>query len=754
MFLAHIAEDGREEAVEEHLRAVADRAADFAACFDSEGWAYNMGALHDIGKYTDAFQRRIKENGPRVDHSTAGASVLAASGDLGTLLAYAIAGHHAGLPDGCPTGENTRRGTEESTLEKRLMRFNDASSSDVTWLSRIPVERLELRGPRNMPRPLVGIRERSGYRAGFWVRMMFSCLVDADFLATEEFMQGDTRKSLSCASTGELRDALEGKLSVFYPPRTSLNELRCRILDDCRAAATGRPGFYALTVPTGGGKTLGSLRFALSQAAQSDYPGARVIYAVPYTSIIEQNADVIRGMIGQGQVLEHHSGFDFDSVDEGADGQKPTAAEDGGRSADLGETLRLAAENWDAPVVVTTNVQLFESIYSNRASKCRKLHNLANSVIVLDEAQMLPVEYLKPCLAALEELVKHYGCTVVFCTATQPALSGITESLSKPIEISRAGLESFETLRRVTYRLEGALDDAQLVERLRDEKQALCILDNRKQTRAVFELLDDGDAYHLSTLMYPEHRRAVISGIRQRLKDGLPCRVISTSLVEAGVDLDFPVVYRAMSGLDSIVQAAGRCNRNDTRSCAESLVHIFEPDGSYRRPREVSQRAAIGQSVLRDLGLPEEGDGLLDVDLGSPEIMEEYFKRLYDIRRDGMDKVGAYKRMANERGGWGSYPFRSVAEDFKLIESADCSVIVPNEAIEEEIERLREGIASRGAMRRLRQYSVNVYRTSLQSLDGSIEQIAEDTFLLINPERYSSTCGLDLSDRHGEGLMW
>lgn len=754
MHLAHIAEDGREEAVEEHLRAVAVRAADFAACFGSEEWAYNMGALHDIGKYTDAFQRRIRENGPRVDHSTAGASVINDSGALGILLAYAIAGHHAGLPDGCPTGENIRRGTEESTLEKRLMRFNDACSSDAAWFGRIPVERLALRGSQNMPRPLVGIRERGGYRAGFWVRMMFSCLVDADFLATEEFMQGDTRKSLSRMSAGELRDALEDKLSVFYPPRTSLNELRCRILDDCRVAATGRPGFYALTVPTGGGKTLGSLRFALSQAVQSGYPDPKVIYAVPYTSIIEQNADAIREILGQEQVLEHHSGFDFDSVDERVDGQKPAAAEDGGRSAGLGETLRLAAENWDAPVVVTTNVQLFESIYSNRASKCRKLHNLANGIIVLDEAQMLPVEYLKPCLAALEELVEHYGCTVVFCTATQPALSGIIESLSKPIEISRAGLESFETLRRVTYRLEGALDDVQLVERLRDEKQALCILDNRKQTRAVFELLDDGDAYHLSTLMYPEHRRAVISDIRQRLKDGLPCRVISTSLVEAGVDLDFPAVYRAMSGLDSIVQAAGRCNRNDTRSCAESLVHIFEPDGSYRRPREVSQRAAIGQSVLRDLGLPEGGDGLLDADLGSPEIMEEYFKRLYDIRRDGMDKVGAYKRMANERGGWGSYPFRSVAEDFKLIESADCSVIVPNEAIEEEIERLREGIATRGTMRRLRQYSVNVYRTSLQSLEGSIEQIAEDAFLLINPERYSSTCGLDLSDRHGEGLMW
>ena len=717
MFLAHIAEDGREEAVEDHLGAVAKLAADFAASFGSEGWAYNMGALHDVGKYTDAFQR-------------------------------------AGLPDGCPTGENIQRGTQGSTLKERLERFKAKSSSRLPWFDRVPFGRFGLRSSPGMPAPLVGAQKSGGYGVSFWVRMMFSCLVDADFLATEEFMRGDARESLSQTSVVELCDILERRLSAFYPPCTPLNELRCRILNDCRAAATGQPGFYALTVPTGGGKTLGSLRFALNQAALSGHLGAKVIYAVPYTSIIEQNADVIRGMIGREQVLEHHSGFDFDSVDEKPEGQEHVVAHNRERPTGLGDALRLAAENWDAPVVVATNVQLFESLHSNRTSKCRKLHNLAKSVIVLDEAQMLPVEYLKPCLAALEELVAHYGCTVVFCTATQPALDGIIEDLPRPVEISQAGLDSFEKLRRVTYCLEGELDDARLAERLRNEKQVLCILDNRKQTRVVFESLDDDGTYHLSTLMHPEHRRTVISEIRQRLKEGLPCRVISTSLVEAGVDLDFPVVYRAMSGLDSIVQAAGRCNRNDGRSSSESLVHIFEPDDSYRRPREVSQRAAVGRSVLRSVGYADGGGGLIEIDLGSPEIMREYFARLYDIRRDGMDKGGAYKKLANDRGGWGSYPFKSVAEEFKLIESADCSVIVPSEAIEEEIELLREGVAGRNAMRRLRQYSVNVYRANLPSLAGSVEQVAEDTFLLVNTDRYSSACGLDLTDRHGEGLMW
>lgn len=754
MFLAHKSEDGREEAVEEHLRAVAECAADFAASFDSEDWAYNMGALHDIGKYADSFQRRIKENGPRVDHSTAGASVVAGSGEIGVLLAYAIAGHHAGLPDGQPTGENTRRGAENSTLRKRLDRFNEIDPRDLAWRSRIPLDRLGLRMSPRLPMALAELREENGYAAGFWARMMFSCLVDADFLATEEFMLGSRREGLSKASPGELRDALESRLSEFYPPRTSLNELRCHILDECRASANGKPGFYALTVPTGGGKTLGSLRFALNQLAESGPSASGVIYAIPYTSIIEQNADVFREMLGWENVLEHHSGFDFDSLEDKIAGQGNGAGDGDVRVADAGDALRLAAENWDAPVVVTTNVQFFESLYSNRASRCRKLHNLANSVIVLDEAQMLPVEYLKPCLAALEELVEHYGCTVVFCTATQPALDGIIGDLPKPIEISKTGVEAFKDLQRVTYCLEGQLSDEELADRLRAEDQALCILDNRRQARAVFELLSGDGVYHLSTLMHPEHRRSVIAEIKQRLERGLTCRVVATSLVEAGVDLDFPAVYRAVNGLDSIVQAAGRCNRNDRRPCAESSVHIFESDESYRRPREVCQRAAIGQSVLRGVASAQEEGEPLEVDLGSPEIMQEYFTRLYHLRRDGMDKGGAYEKMKGRGRDWYSYPFRSVAEGFRLIESADCSVIVPHESIEKEIERLCEGIANRDDMRKLRQYSVNVYRASLQSLVGCVKQAAEDVYVLVDPKRYSPECGLDLTDRHGEGLIW
>lgn len=754
MFVAHISDDGREEAVEDHLRAVAERAASFAASFDSGDWAYNMGALHDIGKYTDSFQRRIKDNGPRVDHSTAGASVMAGSGEIGMLLAYAIAGHHAGLPDGQPAGKNIRRGAEGSTLKKRLDHFHEIDTRDLTWYSRIPLDRLGLRMSPRLPEVLAKLREGNGYAASFWARMMFSCLVDADFLATEEFMQGSARQNLSKMSPAELRDVLESRLSEFYPPQTSLNELRCHILDECRASATGRPGFYSLTVPTGGGKTLGSLRFALNQLVESGPSASRVIYAIPYTSIIEQNADVFREMLGWENVLEHHSGFEFDSLEDKILWQENGA--DGGdtRMADTRDALRLATENWDAPVVVTTNVQFFESLYSNRTSRCRKLHSVANSVIVLDEAQMLPVEYLKPCLAALEELVEHYGCTVVFCTATQPALDGIIENLPKPVEISKTGVKAFEELRRVNYCLEGLLSDEELANRIQAEDQVLCILDNRKQAREVFELLDGVGVYHLSTLMHPEHRRSVIAEIKQRLENNLTCRVVSTSLVEAGVDLDFPAVYRAVNGLDSIVQAAGRCNRNDKRPCAESMVHIFEPDESHQRPREVCQRAAIGQSVLRGVASAQEEGEPLEVDLGSPEIMQEYFTHLYHIRRDGMDKGRAYEKMKGRGRDWYSYSFRSVAEEFRLIESADCSVIVPNETIEEEIERLCEGIANRDDMRKLRQYSVNIYRANLQSLEGRLRQVAEDVYVLIDPERYSSECGLDLTDRHGEGLIW
>lgn len=397
MHYSHVREtDGQKEPVIDHLHEVAKMAAGFARPFGAEEWACVMGLMHDIGKYSAGFQRRLFDNGVPVDHSTAGAYVLDSS--RLPLLSYCVAGHHRGLPDGGTRGDPE----DAATLCSRLRK---ARSGGIPSYDEYRNE-VVFEDPRNPTLLSEDIPpEQQGFALSFLTRMLFSCLVDADFLCTERFMNGEERKRLTEDSLASLRDALEAKIASFYPPQSSINAIRCSVLDACLDASRKPKGVYSLTVPTGGGKTYASLRFALNHAVSAGNGMQRVIYCIPYTSIIDQNAEVFREVLGDRNVLEHHANFDFD--DEAEDGR----------------ALRLAAENWDAPVVVTTNVQFFESLYGNRTSRCRKLHNIAGSVIVLDEAQMLPTKQLIPCIKALAELVKHYGCTVVLCTATQPSLN-------------------------------------------------------------------------------------------------------------------------------------------------------------------------------------------------------------------------------------------------------------------------------------------------------------------------------------------
>lgn len=748
MYIAHKADGGREEPIKDHLSAVAAKSAEFAKAFGSSDWAYNMGFLHDVGKYSDGFQKRIKEDGPKVDHASAGAYAISGS-DIGYLLSYCIAGHHSGLPNGDFKGGS--RGS--ATLKRRLNKIEPVVGE---LLSRVEKEGLDgLIGDPSIPPLFESGCAIDTFSASMWIRMMFSCLVDADYLATEEFMSQERRRDYSDSVTEGLLERLEDKIKGFYPPKSSLDALRCDLLDACKEAAKGDPGFYSLTVPTGGGKTLASLRFALHHLAACGVPGGCVIYALPYTSIIEQNADVFRGVLNQANVLEHHANFDFDSVEDPFWAQ---GADSCGRN--LSESLRLAAENWDIPVVVTTNVQFFESIYANKSSKCRKLHNIANSVIILDEAQMLPIDQLKPCLAALKELVDHFGCTVVFCTATQPALDGVLEIVPDVTEICPFKERFFAEMRRVTYRMLGEISDDDLAETLNDHDRVLCIVNSKKQARNLYDAFDVGSRFHLSTSMYPEHRRKVIAAVRYRLMHELPCRVVSTSLVEAGVDFDFPVVYREMCGLDSIVQAAGRCNRNNKRDAAESPVFVFESSEDYRFPPEIKQRVSIAKAVMRDMGLLENGLGLADrkalssdgLDLGRLDILEEYFARLMRVRDGGTDKKEVYQMLSSCEHT--SYPFATAAENFRLFTGADCSIVIPHRAIQPEIEKLKDGEADRAAMRKLRNYTVSVYPNAIRRLSACLANVAEDVYVLTDPSCYSEETGLITEVPFGEGLMW
>lgn len=740
-YVSHVSEDGRVEEVATHLREVAEMAEEFARPFGAGKWAYLAGMAHDIGKFSAEFQNRILRNGHKVDHSTAGAYELYERAGL-YLLSYCVAGHHGGLPDGGSAAD-----VEGPTLVGRLRKASDGELPDYrSYASEIEV-------PTASSFAFSNTTALDNFSYAFLARMVFSCLVDADFLCTERFMKGTAREPLATEPLDVLCDRLEAKVQTFYPPRTVLNETRCAILDACADAAAEAPGVFSLTVPTGGGKTYASLRFALRHALAGGRSMRRVIYAVPYTSIIEQNAKVFREVLGERNVLEHHANFDFDDAGE------------------EGNLLRLATENWDAPVVVTTNVQLFESLFASKTSRCRKLHNIANSVIVLDEAQMLPTKHLLPCVRALAELVHRYGCTVVLCTATQPSLDEMFARFGCTVrEIAPEPKSLYEQLRRVEYRFAGRLDDEALAGRLAAHDQALCVVNSRRQARSLYDLVKaatEGEGtFHLSTLMHPVHREQVLACIRRRLEAGEPCRVIATSLIEAGVDVDFPVVYRALAGIDSMVQCAGRCNREGGRAAHESIVHLFEPATDYAVPNDTAQKAALARSVMRVMrdgesaAAVKEGDDACDI--GSLEAISSYFDQLHEVRGDRLDAEGVLAALTEFGGSkvFGTFvpsiPFDDAAKRFRMIEDGSHPVIVPDPAIGDDLRDVRAGVASRGALRRVARYAVGLYDNDIRELLGAhaIRLLDGDAYKLLDRELYREDSGLDVSAAGGKGLFY
>lgn len=434
-------------------------------------------------------------------------------------------------------------------------------------------------------------------------RMLFSCLVDADFLDTEQALQGEKPRG-GYANVKELLARLVRSVEPWLKePKTALCARRNEILSRCLKGGDDARGLYTLTVPTGGGKTVASLAFALSHAVAQGME--RVIYVIPYTSIIEQTANTFAERIGRENVLEHHSQAELGKDEEDADDVET-------------QRRRLACENWDAPVIVTTAVQFFESLYATRTSRCRKLHNMARSVIVFDEAQTLPMPMLKPCVFAVAELVRHYGATAVLCTATQPALGKLFAAYAPEYPMREIAPDPdglFDFFRRVTFRQEGQLTDAEVAQRLTEDERVLCVVNSRKRARAIYQMLPEEGRYHLSTLMTAQDREQTLKLVRQRLKNEETCRVVSTSLIEAGVDVDFPAVWREKAGLDSILQAAGRCNREGENALADSVVHIFSGEGNI--PAEVKRRISPLEYVVANYA-----------DINTREAIAAYFGRL------------------------------------------------------------------------------------------------------------------------------
>ena len=727
-FIAHTREDSKTQPLEEHLLNVAKKAAEFIDKEEWKPWAYIAGLWHDVGKFSDGFQEYIRATGKtdddeektviRVQHAIHGA-LLAVQSDakLGKILAYIIAGHHAGLADW---------GTEyigRKALQTRIT-DDDEKVALNKFLSGIPDSIRRAIFPKNLPKNAPAITKEN---ISLWVRILYSCVVDADFLDTEYFINSE--RALLRIQYPSI-EGLKKQFDIFMERKlegsvySNVNEIRKLVLEQCKKNSAQEPGFFSLAVPTGGGKTLSSMAFALNHAVYHNKK--RIIYVIPYTSIIEQTADVFRAVFGDFAVVEHHS-----NIAE----EKDTVPN------------HLASENWDAPLIVTTSVQFFESLYSARSSSCRKLHNIQNSVVILDEVQLLPPEFLKPILLALNTLKEIFGVTFVLSTATQPALNengilkhnGIDYGLRdvQPIIGNTEGI--YRALARVEINFPPEINAPQkwddIAEELRGHDSVLCIVNRRKDCRELFDRMPKG-TLHLSALMCGAHRSRVIETIKKKLNDGECIRVISTQLVEAGVDIDFPVVYRAFSGFDSIAQAAGRCNREG--KLAKGLVRIFNPPRSS--PPGLLRKAEQCAKELLATG---------EMDFHAPEIFRKFFSLFYSSIND-LDGKGIIELLTKEAGE-GNFWFRTVADRFKLIpEGTTTSVLILCQETEGLLKNLSFTGPNRENMRKLQRYTVQLYQNVFAEMyaKGFIREIYEGIWATTTPDIYKDDVGLDIYQKY------
>lgn len=687
-YWAHSPNDnGDPQMMEEHLHEVADMAREFAAPFGAGDFAHWVGWLHDIGKFSDEFQdylRRCykdKQAGKKGkttpgggDHKNAGTRLASRLiGQPKTNAGILVLGHHGGMP---ALTDAVVDPSLNVALDAVIMRAQDW----LPYLKALPAQTVLPSAAGTSKNKDILKREYE-----MFLRMVFSCLVDADSLDTERHFQSAMyAKREWAASLKEWKLLLDAKQSALQlaaqattqGSSTTVNQVRREVYERCVDAGSERPNAFSLTVPTGGGKTLSSLGFALSHALDPQHPQSRIIYAIPYTSIIDQTAAVFRDLLGkEAPILVHHSAL------------PENPKEDDGK----GETSwrRLVSQNWDAPLIVTTTVQLFESLFAHSPGRCRKLHNLANSVIILDEAQMLPISLLKPILDGLKLLVKYYNTTVVFCTATQPAFDTFSQHLPgfkeiKPIIPVEQQKRHFEVLKRVNYHVAPApWNWTQVAEAMRKDSgtQCLAVVNTRADAIALLAALDDAEAFHLSTLLCGAHREKVLDTVRTRLRASEPCRLVSTQVIECGVNVDFPRVLRAIGPLDRIVQAAGRCNREGLLESGEVIVFLPAqgkmPHGEYRTMFDETMKMLRGG----------------DLDFHDPETYRQYFLSLYgDKGSIATDRPGI-QRLRTEMN------FPEVAKQFRMIEQDTRPVLVCYAPESELFERIRE-VAQRGKLTR------------------------------------------------------
>jgi len=760
-YLAHSAnEAGFTELLCEHLVSVSNRAASSARVFGSAEEARLAGLLHDLGKYGDLFQLRLAGKVKHIDHWSAGAwTALTRFQNKGIAAALAVQGHHVGLRQA--NGEALRLLDPIKLAEHHPDNLTLSEEDTAILLKRLDDDELQLPDAEQLPEPHhLDQTQPYGTAAGMLdIRMLYSALVDADFIETEAHFQGDQSGKCYRASGPPLNaeNCLETlldylrRLNRTSAAASAISDLRSDLLQACLKAALEPPGLFTLSAPTGSGKTLSMLAFALKHAAT--YNKRRIIVVIPYLSIIEQTvaefrkalAGVISSEVLDGYILENHS-----LAGTKGDPTEPQAID---IDADSGTARsRLLSENWDAPIIVTTSVQFLESLFANRPGACRKLHRVAESVVLFDEVQTLPTSLAVPTLGALSHMADRYGTAVVFATATQPAFkhldSAVREHCSlgwQPHEIVSAELKLFQRAKRTEVLWPASsvekLSWAQLAGALSADahRQSLCVVNLKKHALNLFaelKALCPDNVLHLSTNMCPAHRQEVLAAVRTRLQAGEDCRLISTQCVEAGVDIDFPHVFRAWGPLDSMAQAAGRCNRHGLAE--RGIVHIFipedngYPDGAYR------QAASIASLLCEE----RSGD---QIDLDDPELFQQYYQQLYDISRPA-EKKPELTRAIRLRN------FVDVADEYRIIRTNAVNVLTPYDkpAFEELASEARTRGLSRRWMAEARPHCVSIFRPSssdpilayLEPVQAGRNTASDEWFIYLALEHYSRETGL------------
>lgn len=720
-YIAHKSENGKEQTIKDHSLNVAKLCSEFSVS-KLKPFAYIVGLLHDIGKYSDSFQKRIRGKDISVEHSASGAKEVIRILDnnmISLMAAYCIAGHHTGLPDGGNKTDIEEDGTLSGKLKRKTEDYSayqnelDVWNSDIVSIINSTFKYMTdgLKDPRDTNEFLE--------KYAFVTKYIFSCLTDADFLDTEKFCN-QTNRDIKVNFTECLE--LINKAISEKPCDTKVQSARKMLQSQVFDKVNNDADIYFMNMPTGSGKTLCSMKFALERLGRSGKK--RIIYIIPYTSIIEQTAEVFEGIFGENaKILQHHSNYSYD--------KKPDESND----SITAEKMKKATENWDAPIIITTNVQFFQSIYDYRSSRLRKLHNIADSIIVFDEVHLMPVAYLQPCIRAIGYTARLLNSEILFLTATMPNFKDLFDLYMPGIKAVDLVEDKhlFPVFKNCTYRHLGKCGVESIIEKSQNYESSLIIVNSRKAARQLYSMCT-GKKYHLSTYMTSYDRSEVIKKIREDLSNKIKITVISTSLIEAGVDLDFEAVFRELAGLDSLLQSAGRCNREGIRE--NGYMFIFETDDEIsKKQSDLSIRANIARGII----LESESGGVLDIN--SPACIERYYEKLYNINGDLIEKNSIANTCKDPR----YLPFRSYAESFRLIDSDTIAIVIEEDDISRNlIAKLK--YAGKSVMRELQKYTATVYIWEFEELykQGVLNDYGTGIYCLTNLNFYNKETGLQM----------